>query len=304
MTEREIILGGARHGCQGAYDKLVPVRPLRVASALFRLSVIFLVSGCTQTFFQPERALIQTPERAGLRYETVKLRAADGVELLTWFLPARGTPQATVLFLHGNAENISTHFFNVAWMPGEGFNVLALDYRGYGGSGGTPSLAGVQLDIDAALEALLERPDVDRRRIVLFGQSLGGALAIHYAARGKQRGALRAVIADSAFADYRAIVKEKLARFFLTWPFQWLPALTVDNDYAPLASVRAVSPLPLLLIHGERDGIVPVHHSKRLYDAATEPKELWLVPEAGHIQSVGDPALRRRLTEFILRAVQ
>lgn len=304
MTEREIILGGARHGCQGAYDKLVPVRPLRVASALFRLSVIFLVSGCTQTFFQPERALIQTPERAGLRYETVKLRAADGVELLTWFLPARRTPQATVLFLHGNAENISTHFFNVAWMPGEGFNVLALDYRGYGGSGGTPSLAGVQLDIDAALEALLERPDVDRRRIVLFGQSLGGALAIHYAARGKQRGALRAVIADSAFADYRAIVKEKLAGFFLTWPFQWLPALTVDNDYAPLASVRAVSPLPLLLVHGERDGIVPVHHSKRLYDAATEPKELWLVPEAGHVQSVGDPALRRRLTEFILRAVQ
>ena len=304
MTEREIILGGARHGCQGAYDKLVPIRRLRVASALFRLSVIFLVSDCTQTFFQPERALIQTPERAGLRYETVKLRAADGVELLTWFLPARGTPQATVLFLHGNAENISTHFFNVAWMPGEGFNVLALDYRGYGGSGGTPSLAGVQLDIDAALEALLERPDVDRRRIVLFGQSLGGALAIHYAARGMQRGALRAVIADSTFADYRAIVKEKLAGFFLTWPFQWLPALTVDNDYAPLASVRAVSPLPLLLIHGERDGIVPVHHSKRLYDAATEPKELWLVPEAGHIQSVGDPALRRRLTEFILRAVQ
>ena len=304
MTEREIILGGARHGCQGAYDKLVPIRRLRVASALFRLSVIFLVSGCTQTFFQPERALIQTPERAGLRYETVKLRAADGVDLLTWFLPARGTPQATVLFLHGNAENISTHFFNVAWMPGEGFNVLALDYRGYGGSGGTPSLAGVQLDIDAALEALLERPDVDRRRIVLFGQSLGGALAIHYAARGKQRDALRAVIADSAFADYRAIVKEKLAGFFLTWPFQWLPALTVDNDYAPLASVRAVSPLPLLLIHGERDGIVPVHHSKRLYDAATEPRELWLVPEAGHIQSVGDPALRRRLTEFILRAVQ
>ncbi len=304
MTEREIILGGARHGCQGAYDKLVPIRRLRVASALFRLSVIFLVSGCTRTFFQPERALIQTPERAGLRYETVKLRAADGVDLLTWFLPARGTPQATVLFLHGNAENISTHFFNVAWMPGEGFNVLALDYRGYGGSGGTPSLAGVQLDIDAALEALLERPDVDRRRIVLFGQSLGGALAIHYAARGKQRGALRAVIADSTFADYRAIVKEKLAGFFLTWPFQWLPALTVDNDYAPLASVRAVSPLPLLLIHGERDGIVPIHHSKRLYDAATEPRELWLVPEAGHIQSVGDPALRRRLTEFILRAVQ
>ena len=147
-----------------------------------------------------------------------------------------------MLFLHGNAENISTHFFNVAWMPAEGFNVLALDYRGYGASAGSPSLPGVQLDIDAALSALLARPDVDPRRIVLFGQSLGGALAIHYAARGAHRGALRAVISDSAFADYRLIVSEKLASFFLTWPFQWLPALTVDNDYSPLAFDRRGEP--------------------------------------------------------------
>jgi len=282
----------------------VPLPRARVASALFLLSVIFLVAGCTRMFFQPERTLVETPERVGLRYETVRLSAADGVELFTWFLPARGTPRATVLFLHGNAENVSTHFLNVAWMPAEGFNVLALEYRGYGSSAGTPSLAGVQLDIDAALEALLARPDVERRRIVLFGQSLGGALAIHYGARGKHRAALRAVIADSAFADYRGIVREKLAGFFLTWPFQWLPALTVDNDYSPLASVAAVSPRPLLLIHGERDTVVPAHHSKRLYDAAVQPKDLWLLPTAGHIQSVRDAALRRRLSEFVLRAVQ
>jgi len=266
--------------------------------------VTLVLAGCTQTFFQPQRVLIDTPESAGLRYETVPVRAADGIELFTWFLPARGTAQATVLFLHGNAENLSTHFNNVAWMPAEGFNVLALDYRGYGKSAGTPSLAGVQLDIDAAMQALLERRDVDRRRIVFFGQSLGGALAIHYAAHGAQRGALRAVIADSAFADYRLIVKEKLAGFFLTWPFQWLPVLTVDNDYSPLASVRAVSPLPLLLIHGERDTIVPAHHSKLLYEAAVDPKDLWLLPAAGHIQSVRDPALRRRLSEFLRNSVR
>lgn len=282
----------------------MPILRVRVASALFVLFVTLCTAGCTQTFFQPQRELIDTPEAAGLRYETVSLRAADGIVLFAWFLPARGTPQATVLFLHGNAENISTHFANVAWMPAEGFNVLALDYRGYGKSGGSPSLAGMQLDIDAALQALLERRDVDARRIVLFGQSLGGALAIHYAARGSQRGALRAVIADSAFADYRLIVKEKLAGFFLTWPFQWLPALTVDNDYSPAASVRAVSPRPLLLIHGERDAIVPAHHSKLLYDAASEPKDLWLLPAAGHIQSVRDPALRRRLSDFVRRAAQ
>jgi pimeloyl-ACP methyl ester carboxylesterase len=124
-----------------------------------------------------------------VRYESLTLRAADGVELVAWFMPATGKAHATVLFLHGNAENISTHFISVAWMPAEGFHVLALDYRGYGGRRAKPSLPGMQLDIDAALTELRARPDVDPRRIVLFGQSLGGALAIHYAARGSQRGA-------------------------------------------------------------------------------------------------------------------
>jgi hypothetical protein len=278
----------------------VPIPIRNVASALF---VTFLTAACTQTFFQPQRVLIDTPQSAGLRYEILELRAADGVELFTWFLPARGTPTATVLFLHGNAENISTHYANVAWMPDEGFNVLVLDYRGYGKSAGAPSLAGAQLDIDAALRTLLERREVDPKRVVLFGQSLGGALALYYAAHGPRRDALRAVIADSAFSDYRAIVREKLADFFLTWPFQWLPALTVDNDYSPLASVASVSPLPLLLIHGQRDTIVPPEHSERLYAAAAQPKELWRLPAVGHIQSVRDPALRQRLGDYIRRIV-
>lgn len=286
---------------KAAYDPAVRNALLRVAFASF---VTLVVAGCTQTFFQPHRVLVATPDRLGLSYESVRLRAADGIELVAWFLPGRGTPRATVLFLHGNAENISTHFANIAWMPAEGFNVLALDYRGYGASAGSPSLPGVQLDIDAALGALLERRDVDPRRIVLFGQSLGGALAIHYAARGAHRSSLRAVIADSAFADYRLIVSEKMAGFFLTWPLQWLPALTVDNDYSPRAAIHAVSPIPLLLIHGQGDGIVPPHHSRQLYEAAAQPKELWTVPAAGHIQSLRDPELQNRLSDFVRRAMR
>jgi fermentation-respiration switch protein FrsA (DUF1100 family) len=267
-----------------------------------RALLVFLavsLTGCTQAFFQPHGHIVATPGQFGIDYQPVEFKAADGTALFAWFLPARGEPRASVLYLHGNAENISTHFANVAWMPAAGYNVLAFDYRGYGGSEGSPTLAGVQLDIDAAMRTLLARPDVDPRRIIIFGQSLGGALAIHYAANSAYRASVRAIVIDSAFSDYRRIVREKAASFFLTWPFQWLLTQTVDNDFTPAASVHAISPIPLLLIHGERDSVVPLEHSKRLYARAAEPKELWVVPDAGHIQAVRNKGLRKRLTEFL-----
>lgn len=268
-----------------------------LASAL----IVLLLGGCTSLFFQPHSMLVNTPENFGVAYEPVELEAADGTALYSWFLPSRGEARGTVLYLHGNGENISTHFANVAWMPAAGFNVLALDYRGYGRSGGTPTLAGVQLDIDAAMAALLSRPGIDPKRIFILGQSLGGALAIHYAANSRRRGSVRAVIADSAFADYRQISRERLALSPLTWAFQWLPSLTINNSYSPQASVKALSPIPLLLIHGEDDVLVPPHHSQRLYQQAAEPKQLWVVPDAGHIQSMQQASIRKRLAEFLER---
>ena len=271
------------------------------AHALFAFFAVLLLAGCTGNFFQPDRRLFATPANQGLDYRPVTLRAADGTALFAWFLPARGAVRANVLFLHGNAENISTHFTNVAWMPAAGFNVLALDYRGYGGSEGRPSLAGVQLDIDAAMRALLERPDAAGRPVVVLGQSLGGALAIHYVAHSRYRDRICALVADSAFSDYRRIVSEKLAGFALTWPLQWLPALTVDNRYSPERAVAAVSPIPLLLIHGEADAVVPASHAQRLFERAAQPKALWLVPGAGHIAAIHEPGVRERLTAYLER---
>jgi uncharacterized protein len=266
------------------------------------LLLALLLGGCMPSFFQPDRAIYQTPGLYGLDYQPVALHAADGTELFAWFLPARGMAKGTVLYLHGNAQNISTHFPNVAWMPAAGFNVLALDYRGYGGSGGEPSLAGMLLDIDAAMRVLLTRPDVDGEHIVVFGQSLGGALAIHYVAHSRYRDRIKAIVIDSAFSDYERIGQEKLAATPFTWPFQWFAA-TIDNRYSPEASVSQLSPIPLLLIHGDQDGIVPLHHSQRLYELAGYPKDLWVVRGAGHIQAMKESAVRKRLADFLVRSV-
>lgn len=261
------------------------------------------LSACTQVFFQPHRKLIETPDRYGIAYQNETFQAQDGTQLNAWFLPAQGVANGTILFLHGNAENISTHFRSVMWLPAQGYNVLALDYRGYGASDGLPTLAGVQQDIDAALRHLLNHKQVDPQRIVILGQSLGGSLALFYSAHSNYRQNIRAVISDSAFADYRWEARDSMAKFALTWPVQWLPWLLVDDDYAPKEAVGMISPIPLLLIHGERDAVVATYHVQRLYERAKQPKELLLVPDATHIEAFASAAVRQHVIEFLQRVL-
>ena len=266
---------------------------------LFAIVTIPWVSGCAGLFFQPYGNHIRTPAEIGLTFEDVAIKTQDALELHAWFLSVSTPTCATILFLHGNAENISTHIASVHWLPARGFNVLLLDYRGYGSSDGTPSLAGFQLDIDAAVSYLLGRADVDQSTLVVFGQSLGAATAIYYAAHGAHRSDIRGLVADSAFSGYRGIAREKMASFWLTWPFQWIPLLTVPTVYDPLAAVSGVSPIPLLLVHGDEDRIIPPAHSERLFAAAREPKQFWKVEGAGHIEAFRSPAIRNRLVDYL-----
>ncbi len=272
---------------------------LSVRRCLATIVLGAVLAGCTQMFFQPHRQKILTPDAFGLAYEEVRFKTSDGFELFGWFLPAQGDAAGTILFLHGNAENISTHVSAVAWLPARGFNVFVIDYRGYGASAGSPSLAGAQQDIDAAMQTLLARSDIDTNRIVVYGQSLGGALAAYNVAYSPYRDHIRALVVESAFSSYTGITREKLAATWLTWPFQWLASLTVDESFSPLPAMKRISPIPLLVIHGDRDAIVPDHHAQRLYDAALEPKQLWIIPGAGHIQGMRQEMWRDRLVAYL-----
>jgi uncharacterized protein len=268
------------------------------------LLIPIVLSGCARFFFLPYAQLLSTPDKLGLAYEEVSFTSDDGIELFGWFLPAQGQAHGSILFLHGNAENISTHVQLVAWLPPRGFNVFIIDYRGYGASQGEPTLDGVQRDIDAAFKTLLSRQDIDEDRIVLYGQSLGGAFALYNAAHSPYRDHLRAVISDSAFSSYRSITKEKMAQLWFAWPLQWLPWLTLNNAFSPEKAIGKLSPIPVLIIHGEQDSIVPPHHAQRLYEAAREPRQHWIVPGAEHIQSMTMKEWQDRLEGYLRDVVE
>ena len=257
------------------------------------------LTGCNGMFFFPYRDQVFSPDQFGLKYEAVNFPADDGTRLYAWFLPASGKALGTILFLHGNAENISTHIMSVRWLPAQGFNVFLLDYRGYGASEGEPSVAGVQEDVDAAMRTLLSRNDVNHDRIVVFGQSLGGSIATYNVAHSPYRQHIRALVVESAFSSYRKIAREKLAAFWLSWPLQYPLSWTVSDAYSPSAAVAGVSPIPLLIIHGDQDPIVPVDHGKRLFELAREPKLLWIVPGGGHIQAFQRQSYRDRFVAYL-----
>src|SRR5919198_5652383 len=269
------------------------------ARALLLLSILVVLLGCSTLFFYPYRHHVLVPTQLGLVYQDVYFNSSKGLVLHGWWLPAEGYPLATVLFLHGNAENISTHIDSIFWLPAAHFNVFLFDYRGYGASQGKPTIPGVIEDVESALRTLSQRSGIDTHRLVLIGQSLGGALALYIAAHSAYRAHLRAVISDSAFSSYRLIAREKFAAFWPTWLFQWPLSWTVSDVYSPLSAILKVSPIPVLIVHGDRDRIVPVHHALRIYEAAQEPKQLWILPEVAHIQSFKHRDTRERLVRYL-----
>ena len=257
------------------------------------------LAGCTGFFFQPMKAHVADPRSIGFAYEDVTFQSGDGTGLHGWLFETDRDRVGTILLLHGNAENISTHYVSAVWLVAEGFDVFVFDYRGYGRSAGIPTLDGLHLDAAAAIDFLVTRPGSEPGEIVVFGQSLGGALALNAVAASPHKHRLGAVVVEGAFSDYRGIAREKLDAFWLTWPFQWPLSLTIDGRYSPKAAAADIAPLPLLIIHGQKDVVIPPHHGEILLEAAAEPKTIWRPADAAHIQAFSTSAMRKRFVAYL-----
>jgi len=251
-----------------------------IVAVVLALKIALLALEPRLTFY-PVRGYFDAPAAAGLPFEDVFLSTEDGVRIHGWFIPAgektRGGTASplTLLFFHGNAENIGGCLDLAALTRGAGYNLLLLDYRGYGQSDGRPSEAGLYRDGDAALKYLRAREGVDPSRIVVWGRSIGAAVAVHLAADDADATPLAGLILESAFTSALDLLKTGghwalyAAARFGTYRF---------DSAARMARVTT----PVLIVHGTDDGIAPISLGRRLYDRAPGRKEIVAIRGGGH----------------------
>jgi len=265
--------------------------------------MLFLLGlgGCSSMLFYPEPGLPFTPEKAHLQYRDITLTAADGTHLHGWWLPAKKgvAVKGTVLHLHGNGGNLAWHLGGSWWLPEQGYQVLLLDYRGYGLSEGQPSLPALYQDIDAAFNWLDSAPEVQGTPLVVLGQSIGGALAVHYLAEHpQQRQRLKALILDGTPASYRDVARYTLGTSWLTWTLQTpLSWLIPDGDSA-INGLAQLQGTPLLIFQSMDDTLVPMNNGITLYKEAPLPRVLQLT-RGGHVQTFADPAWRQVMLRYL-----
>lgn len=233
------------------------------------ICLLLVITGCTNLFFQPTRALVVNPSKFGIEYQDVYFKSVDDLNLHGWWFPAQGESKALLVFLHGNGENISTHSAAVYWLTQHQYDVFIFDYRGYGLSQGIPDMDMAMTDIYQALAYARKRNTVGNKLFVM-GQSLGASMGIYTISQKPDD--IDGVIFVSPFSDYRDITRKMLAGSWLTWAFQWPLSYTVSNKYRPLDYVQRLPKIPILFLYSNKDRVIPPQQVKDLYEMSNEPR--------------------------------
>ncbi|MBT3879593.1 MAG: alpha/beta hydrolase [Candidatus Scalindua sp.] len=225
--------------------------------------------------FHPDKSNDHTtPDAYGIEYDDVTFRTEDGLELHGWFIPGKKSSTDadlhTLLWFHGNSGNVNRRLDNIKMLHDRvPVNVFIFDYRQYGRSEGKITEQGTYMDARAALAYLHSRNDINSEKIIFFGRSLGSAVAVDLAVKEK----CRALILETPFTSIKEMGKE-------LYPF--LPfTIFLRTKYDSLSKIRDIK-VPTLIMHGDKDELVPIEQGKRLYEKANEPKEFYTIPGAMH----------------------
>ncbi|MBN1189359.1 MAG: alpha/beta hydrolase [Dehalococcoidales bacterium] len=262
------------------------------------LAVLFLVITAAGIIFRenierhfiyyPDKEAGPEPSNMGLSFEDVTFTAEDGIKLHGWFIP--GDTDLTWLWFHGNAGNICHRLENLYLLHNKlGVNIFIFDYRGYGSSQGKPTEKGTYLDAEAAVAWLHSKPGIRKNRIVYFGRSLGTAVAVETAVRHPPAG----LILESAFPSI-PFVARRLYPYLPVWPF-------LSTRYDSISKIKQIE-APVLMLHGDKDNIVPLEAGQRLFEAAEGEKSFYVIPGASHNDTyqVGGEPYFLELSRFLI----
>lgn len=243
-------------------------------------------------FYLPTHDEPATPANWGHRYRQVNIISKDGTRLNGWWIESKTQPsRGTVVFSHGTAGSMGHHLGFVMWLAKAGYDVLMYDYRGYGKSQGNTDRLGMVQDAHAALVFAGTQNKAIDHKVISYGHSLGGAKSVVAIAENKPA-KVRAVITDATFASYRdmaLVLGGKLA------------ADLVTDELSPVDEIAKISPLPLLIIHGNKDPVVPLAQGQKLFEAAKKPKTMFKVKEGGHGNNLwrDKGAYRKKMLEWL-----
>lgn len=271
----------------------------------FSTLLLFLLSSCTSLFYQPDRYLYTNPKDYQLKFENFYFKSSDNIKLHAWHFknslnPSK--PKGLILQFHGNAENMSTHYLSLAWITKFGYDLLAFDYRGYGTSEGKPSKDGLYRDSIAALnftETLIKKMKISK--FIVYGQSLGGALAAKAVANYKNKKVIDLLVLDSTFMDYKEVAAQTLSSHWPTWPFTPLAYILVSNKYKTTDDIAGLKE-SVLVIHGKKDRIVKFKNGEAIYETlSTKNKKFWQIDDGRHIDVFNrkDDFYRKKFIKYL-----
>lgn len=243
-------------------------------------------------FYFPTHDEPATPAKWGFEYDDVAFKSTDGTKLHGWFMPAQGKrAKGTVVFSHGNAGSIGHHLGFVMWLVEAGYQVFMYDYRGFGKSGGELDRQGMVEDVKGAFDYVRSRKDVDATKLISYGHSLGGAKSVAALAE-KHVAGLRAIVIDGTFSSYQAMARLVGGD---------LGARLITDECSPRGCIAKITETPLLVVHGDKDQVVPVAQGKELFGLANEPKTLFEVKDGSHGDSLArnQGAYRKRMLAWL-----
>ena len=267
--------------------------------------IILTISGCEKYFFFPQKILYYMPETCKYSPDNILVETDEGKTLHGWYFktPLKN-PKGTIIFLHGNSSNISTESVGMVWVLDKGYNLLTFDYRGYGLSEGKPDIEGVLKDGLDFTDAIMKYNKVDKRNLIIHGQSLGGAVASHIAAYSPHAEKIKVLVLDSTFTSWKSISKEIASKNFFTWAWQHPISWGITGKYSTLENVKNSKIKNTIVMHSKKDELISYDNAEAIFKMAHEKKVMINDDYSTHAVIMQNPRVRNDYLNYINKFIK